>query len=167
MAKGKFDMSEFLRPAAVPESDTGREQIVYLPLDQLRADENNFYSLDGIDELAANIELIGLQQPIRVRKDGDGYIIVSGQRRAADLNRARRQCEIFKPRRAGQHQRRRQQPAAAAFSPVFPHACASFFHSLSYPPRKEKQNCGAGGAFLRRHGRKNRLRRGCIPHFVL
>ena len=85
MAKGKFDMSEFLRPAAVPESDTGREQIVYLPLDQLRADENNFYSLDGIDELAANIELIGLQQPIRVRKDGDGYIIVSGHRRSAAL----------------------------------------------------------------------------------
>lgn len=85
MAKGKFDMSEFLRPAAAPESDTGREQIVYLPLDQLRADENNFYSLDGIDELAANIELIGLQQPIRVRKDGDGYIIVSGHRRSAAL----------------------------------------------------------------------------------
>ena len=85
MAKGKFDMSEFLKPAAVPESDTGREQIVYLPLDQLRADENNFYSLDGIDELAANIELIGLQQPIRVRKDGDGYIIVSGHRRSAAL----------------------------------------------------------------------------------
>ena len=85
MAKGKFDMSEFLKPAAVSNQDTGREQIVYLPLDQLRADENNFYSLDGIDELAANIEFIGLQQPIRVRKDGDGYIIVSGHRRSAAL----------------------------------------------------------------------------------
>ena len=85
MAKGKFDMSEFLKPAAVSNQDTGREQIVYLPLDQLRADENNFYSLDGIDELAANIELIGLQQPIRARKDGDGYIIVSGHRRSAAL----------------------------------------------------------------------------------
>ena len=85
MAKGKFDMSEFLKPAAVSNQDTGREQIVYLPLDQLRADENNFYSLDGIDELAANIELIGLQQPIRVRKGGDGDIIVSGHRRSAAL----------------------------------------------------------------------------------
>lgn len=85
MAKGKFDMSEFLKPAAVSNQDTGREQIVYLSLDQLRADKNNFYSLDGIDELAANIELIGLQQPIRVRKDGDGYIIVSGHRRSAAL----------------------------------------------------------------------------------
>lgn len=85
MAKGKFDMSEFLKPAAVSSPDTGREQIVYLPLAQLRADEKNFYSLDGIDELAANIELIGLQQPIRVRKDGDGYTIVSGHRRSAAL----------------------------------------------------------------------------------
>lgn len=85
MAKGKFDMSEFLKPAAVSNQDTGREQIVYLSLDELRADENNFYSLDGIDELAANIELIGLQQPIRVRKDGDSYIIVSGHRRSAAL----------------------------------------------------------------------------------
>lgn len=85
MAKGKFDMSEFLKPAAVSDPDTGREQIIYLPVDQLRADEKNFYSLDGIDELAANIELIGLQQPIRVRKDGGGYVIVSGHRRSAAL----------------------------------------------------------------------------------
>ena len=56
MAKGKFDMSEFLKPAAVSNQDTGREQIVYLPLDQLRADENNFYSLDGIDELEVPID---------------------------------------------------------------------------------------------------------------
>lgn len=42
MAKGKFDMSEFLRPAAVPESDTGREQIVYLPLDQLEPTKTIF-----------------------------------------------------------------------------------------------------------------------------
>ena len=85
MAKGKFDMSEFLKPAAVSSPDTGREQIVYLPLDRLHADEKNFYSLDGIDELAANIEMIGLQQPIRVRRDGDEYIIVSGHRRSAAL----------------------------------------------------------------------------------
>ena len=39
--------------------------------------------MEGIEELAGNIELIGLQQPIRVRKApaGESYIVVSGHRR--------------------------------------------------------------------------------------
>lgn len=87
MAKKGFNLAEYLTPANVPESGTGREQIVYLPLAQLHADEKNFYSLDGIDELAANIELCGLQQPLRVRPDREGYIIVSGHRRATALRK--------------------------------------------------------------------------------
>ena len=74
----------------VPNSGTFREQIEYIELDKLHDDPNNFYSIDGLDELAANIELIGLQQPIRVRPDpeADGaYIIVSGHRRAAALRK--------------------------------------------------------------------------------
>lgn len=75
---------------AVPGSDTaaGREQIAYIDLTALDADENNFYTLDGIDDLAANIELVGLQQPLRVRPSPDApgrYIIVSGHRRRAAL----------------------------------------------------------------------------------
>lgn len=70
----------------VSESDTGREQIEYIPLTELDEDPNNFYQLNGIAELADNIALCGLQQPIRVRqKEGGRYVIVSGHRRRAAL----------------------------------------------------------------------------------
>lgn len=73
----------------VSESDTNvataREQIEYIDLAQLDDDPCNFYELSGLEELAANIELVGLQQPLRVRPGAqDGrYVIVSGHRRRA------------------------------------------------------------------------------------
>lgn len=88
---GRFDMGEFaktLQQANVSNSDTGREQIEYIDIDLLDADEKNFYELSGLEELAANIELVGLQQPLRVRADPDRpgrYTIVSGHRRRAAL----------------------------------------------------------------------------------
>lgn len=62
-----------------------REQIEYLDIDLLDDDPRNFYELSGLDELAANIELLGLQQPLRVRpsEDPGRYVIVSGHRRRA------------------------------------------------------------------------------------
>ena len=77
----------------VPDSGTSREQIEYIDSGKISGDPNNFYSVDGIAELAANIELIGLQQPIRVRPDPDdegGYIIVSGHRRFAAMAELRK-----------------------------------------------------------------------------
>lgn len=76
---------------AVPNSDTDaeRERIVYLPRTSLVADERNFYSMDGIEELARNIELVGLLDPLRVRPmDGEDalYQVVSGHRRRAALD---------------------------------------------------------------------------------
>ncbi len=85
----KFDMSAAFAAAVgdVSKSDTGREEIEYLNLALLREDPGNFYSLTGLEELAANIELCGLQQPIRVRAAEDGgYTIVSGHRRRAALS---------------------------------------------------------------------------------
>ena len=67
----------------VSELNTGREELRYLPLDQIDPDPANFYSLEGLDELAANIELIGLQQPLRVRPNGERWTVVSGHRRRA------------------------------------------------------------------------------------
>lgn len=79
--------------AGVSTLNTGsagdREQIEYIDIDRIHPDERNFYALDGIDALAANIELVGLQQPIRVRPgetDGD-YVIVSGHRRHAGIRK--------------------------------------------------------------------------------
>ena len=83
----KFNLADYVQPrAGVPNFDTGREALVYLPLDVLDPDPNNFYSLDGLEELAGSIELLGLQQPLRVRPDADKpgrYIVVSGHRRRA------------------------------------------------------------------------------------
>lgn len=88
---GRFDMGEFaktLQQANVSNSDTGREQIEYIDIGLLDADDKNFYELSGLEELAANIELVGLQQPLRVRANPDRpgrYTIVSGHRRRAAL----------------------------------------------------------------------------------
>lgn len=76
-----FDLSSVLRD--VSNLDTPEEQITRLPLDLLDPDPDNFYSLDGLDELAGNIETVGLLDPIRVRPAGDRYIVVSGHRRRA------------------------------------------------------------------------------------
>ena len=87
MAK-KFDIGDFAKTLAqpVPESDTGREQIEYISVDLLDEDPNNFYSLRDLDELAANIATVGLQQPIRVRDGENGHVvIVSGHRRTAAI----------------------------------------------------------------------------------
>lgn len=85
-----FDLASVLKN--VPDSGTsdGRERIEYIGLDKLHDDPNNFYSLDGIEELAENIEFAGLQQPVRVRRDAEHsgeYIIVSGHRRTAAMRK--------------------------------------------------------------------------------
>lgn len=87
----EFDLAAMLKN--VSKLDTGlkpegREQIEYIALELIDSDPNNFYAMDGIEELAANIELLGLQQPLRVRPKPDqpGHVtIVSGHRRRAAL----------------------------------------------------------------------------------
>ena len=87
-----FDLAAVL--GSVSDLDTGsrpapgREQIEYIDIDRIDDDPNNFYELSGLSELAANIELCGLQQPIRVRtnpEDASRVIIVSGHRRRAAI----------------------------------------------------------------------------------
>ena len=78
----KFSLAEYVKDD-MSKMDTGMEQITLLPLEKLIPDERNFYSLDGIDELAANIETVGLLDPIRVRPQDGEYVIVSGHRRRA------------------------------------------------------------------------------------
>lgn len=85
MAKRAFDLGAELRKAGGPTVDT-REQIEYIDLDRIDPDPENFYSLEGIDELAGSIELVGLQQPLRVRDGERGHVIVvSGHRRRAAI----------------------------------------------------------------------------------
>ena len=81
-----FNLADALK--GVPYQGTGREQIEYIPLHQIDEDPNNFYQLTGLEELADNISLCGLQQPIRVRElseEPGAFVIVSGHRRRAAL----------------------------------------------------------------------------------
>lgn len=80
----EFDLSEVLKDVSGP--DTDKQQIRYIPLDQIDPDPNNFYSLDGLNKLAGSIEMLGLQQPLLVRPAKDGrFTVISGHRRRAAL----------------------------------------------------------------------------------
>lgn len=80
----KFDISKFAEGfEKVSESDT--PQLIRIPLADIVPDERNFYRINGVDELAASIELVGLQEPLVVRRDGAKYRVVSGHRRRAAL----------------------------------------------------------------------------------
>ena len=87
-----FDLAEVLNDVSGLDtfSVDNREQIEYISIDLIISDPANFYELSGIDALAENIELIGLQQPLRVRQNPDdesSVIIVSGHRRMAALRK--------------------------------------------------------------------------------
>ena len=79
----KFDLANVL--GDVSKLDAGTEQIIKIDIDRIDPDPNNFYSLEGIDELAANIETVGLLDALRVRPEGERYVIVSGHRRRAAI----------------------------------------------------------------------------------
>lgn len=89
MEKRKFNVMDVLgeQLAGVADLNTsGPEQIEYIDIGLLDGDERNFYQLTDIDELADNIQMCGLQQPIRVRAgEGGRFTIVSGHRRRAAL----------------------------------------------------------------------------------
>lgn len=71
-----FDLGDLLKD--VSKLDTDREQIEYIPLQNILRDPNNFYQLSDVAQLADNISFCGLQQPIRVRPQPDApgkYII--------------------------------------------------------------------------------------------
>lgn len=88
---GKFSLAELIAEGKVSNLGTkSREQIEYIDIGLIDSDPNNFYELSGLDELAANIELMGLQQPIRVRTSPDDpsrVVVVSGHRRRAAMQK--------------------------------------------------------------------------------
>lgn len=86
--KKGFDLANLLKD--VPKLDTadGREQIEYIDISQIESDPGNFYNLVRLEELASNIAVVGLQQPLRVRTsetDPEKVVVVSGHRRQAAL----------------------------------------------------------------------------------
>ena len=80
MAK-KFNLAE-LMGEAVSKSDTGEMRVEQLPLAEIEENENNSYAQNDIDELSESIEVIGLQQPLVVRRKTEGgYLLLAGHRR--------------------------------------------------------------------------------------
>ena len=82
MAKGKFDMSEFLAPVdGVPESDTTRE----IAVDDILDNPLNFYPRPDngkLGELMDSIRANGMLEPPTVVPAGDGkYRLISGHSR--------------------------------------------------------------------------------------
>lgn len=82
MAKGKFDMSEFLAPVeGVPESDTTRE----IAVEDILDNPLNFYPRPDngkLAELMESIQANGLLEPPTVVPAGDGkYRLISGHSR--------------------------------------------------------------------------------------
>lgn len=78
-----FDLSALLKDVSAADTE---ERIERIPLDLIDPDPENFYSLEGLDELAWSIETVGLQQPLRVRPgEGGHYTVVSGHRRRAAI----------------------------------------------------------------------------------
>ena len=88
--KKAFDISRYAATLNQPAPAEGREQIEYIDLGLLDGDPRNRRDLRGLEELAANIELLGLRQPLRVRENPESpgrFIIVSGHRRRAALQK--------------------------------------------------------------------------------
>lgn len=80
MAK-KFNLAE-LMGEAVSKSNTGEMQVEQIPLAEIEENENNSYAQNDIDELAESIKVIGLQQPLVVRRKTEGgYLLLAGHRR--------------------------------------------------------------------------------------
>ena len=88
--KKGFDLADLLKDVSKLDTapNTGREQIEYIDISLIDSDPGNFYKLTQLEELASNIAVVGLQQPLRVRtseKAPERVVVVSGHRRLAAL----------------------------------------------------------------------------------
>ena len=94
-----FDITKALgdigRKPAGTEAE-GRRELRYIPLQKIDSNPKNFYSTDGIDELAENIRLIGLLEPLIVRELPSGrYMLISGHRRRLALRKIAEGAENY------------------------------------------------------------------------
>lgn len=66
-----------------------RATLQALPVEQVRFASNVRVSIeDGLDELVASVGMFGVMQPITVRRDGKGFLVLYGHRRLAAARRA-------------------------------------------------------------------------------
>lgn len=92
-----FDITKALGDIASPKEDTGKPELRYIPLHLIDRDPRNFYSTEGIEELADNIRMFGLMEPLIVRETvpPGHYILVSGHRRRLALRKIAEEAENY------------------------------------------------------------------------
>ncbi|HIV61910.1 MAG TPA: ParB/RepB/Spo0J family partition protein [Candidatus Butyricicoccus avistercoris] len=79
----KFDLAAILKDEDVFNLNT--LEIVNIKCSQIKTNDENFFEVANVDELAESIELIGLQQPLVVTKSSNGYLLIAGHRRFAAI----------------------------------------------------------------------------------
>ncbi len=79
----KFDLSAILEKDDVFKLNT--LEIVNIKCSQIKTNDENFFEVANVDELAESIELIGLQQPLVVTKSSNGYLLIAGHRHFAAI----------------------------------------------------------------------------------
>ena len=88
MAKKGFSISDLMNDSSRAERQTITQERreINIPLAEIDASPVNGYSMDGIAELAASIELVGLlQNPLVRQRDNGRYEIIAGHRRIAAM----------------------------------------------------------------------------------
>lgn len=94
-------MNNFLGFDNNPETkivNNHRDNIKFIEMSKLHINENNyFYTLSDVDELANNIKELGLIQPIEVTIDNDGEVVIlGGHRRMAALKQILKNGSTFR-----------------------------------------------------------------------
>ena len=94
-----FDIAKALgdigRKPAGTEAE-GRRELRYIPLQRIDTNPRNFYSVEGIDELAENIRMFGLMEPLIVKELPSGrYMLISGHRRRLALRQIAEGAENY------------------------------------------------------------------------
>ena len=94
-----FDITKALGDIARKPADTeveGRRELRYIPLQRIDTNPRNFYSVEGIDELAENIRMFGLMEPLIVKELPSGrYMLISGHRRRLALRQIAEGAENY------------------------------------------------------------------------
>lgn len=79
-----FDIAKAL--GDISRKPDGQKQIQYIPLHLIDTNPKNNYSTNGIESLAANIQMWGLLDPLIVKETPDRrYMLISGHRRRLAL----------------------------------------------------------------------------------
>lgn len=71
-------------PAAAPGGETAAGAVMSIPIDRIRPNPfqpRRTFDDEGVEELARSIQEQGLLQPVVVRRAGDGYELLAGERR--------------------------------------------------------------------------------------